>query len=163
MTGQVRTRKGRTNQNRSGWVRTGQNWSGRFRICQDGSGWFKTSQDGSGWVRTGQDSWGLPLQTLFDFVQLTQLCTDSVLVFVVLISTETNWLSQHFKESLQGLQKLLKGTQDPVVYFFGGSLPLHALLNIKSFTLLNMIAQLGFDNICQRIESSILSQVKPKK
>ena len=82
---------------------------------------------------------------------------------VVLSNAETNMLRQHFKESLQRLQKLLKGTPDPVVYFLGGSLPLPALLDIKSFTLLNMIAQLGPDNILHRIGSSILSQAKPNK
>ena len=79
----------------------------------------------------------------------------------VLSCTEINMLKQHYKESLQRLQKLHKGTPDTVVYFLGGSLPLPALLDMRCLSLLNIIAQLGPSHILHRIGRSILSDTKP--
>ena len=115
-------------------------------------------QCGMARAHRGNPAAALRVQVLYGLPVLLN-CLGSV----VLSNTETNMLRQHFKESLQRLQKLLRGTPDPVVYFLGGSLPLPALLDIKSLSLLNMIAQLGPNNILHRIGSSILSQAKPNK
>ena len=58
-----------------------------------------------------------------------------------LLDSEVKILSQHYKETLQGLQKLYQLTPEPVVFFLAGSLPLKALLHIKQLGNFMMIAR----------------------
>ena len=60
---------------------------------------------------------------------------------LLLLQSEEDALSQHYKETLQGLQKLYQLTPRPVVYFLAGSLPLPALLHIRQLGLFVMIAK----------------------
>ena len=59
-----------------------------------------------------------------------------------LLQSELQTLSQHYKQSLEGLQKLYQRTPEPVVYFLGGSLPFPALLHQRQLTLFAMICRL---------------------
>ena len=73
----------------------------------------------------------------------------SCLSALVLTCQELDTLNRFYKINLQRLQKLYRGTPDPVVYFLGGSLPLSALLDLRSLSLLGMISQLGPSHIFQ--------------
>ena len=73
-----------------------------------------------------------------------------------LLQSEVQILSQHYKQSLQGLQKLYQRTPEPVVFFLAGSLPLPALLHIKQLTLFAMICRLPH-NILHSVAEYILT------
>ena len=60
---------------------------------------------------------------------------------LVLHKTEEDALSQHYKETLQALQKLYKLTPRSVVYFLAGSLPFSAYLHIRQLGLFAMLAR----------------------
>ena len=81
----------------------------------------------------------------------------SGLAALVLSKTELSSIDQHYKESLESLQRLYKATPAPVVYYLAGSLPASALLHLKQFSLLGMIARLGPQNILHQHGSYILS------
>ena len=59
---------------------------------------------------------------------------------LLLLQSEEDALTQHYKETLQGLQKLYQKTPRAVVYFLAGSLPFPALLHIRQLGLFCMIA-----------------------
>ena len=75
---------------------------------------------------------------------------------LVLNKADEDILHHHYKLSLERLQRLHKCTPEPVVCFLGGSLPLTALLHLRQFSLLTMIAHLGPDHILHRIGCSAL-------
>ena len=75
---------------------------------------------------------------------------------LTLLESETDILSHHYKETVQGLLKLHHATPDPVVYFLGGCLPLRAQLHMRQMTLFLMITQFP-ENILNRIGSYILT------
>ena len=87
----------------------------------------------------------------------------SCLSALVLTCQELDTLNRFYKINIQRLQKLYRGTPDPVVYFLGGSLPLSALLDLRSLSLLGMISQLGPSHILHKIGCSILSSSKPSR
>ena len=60
---------------------------------------------------------------------------------LLLLQSEEDALSQHYKETLQGLQKLYQLTPRPVVYFLAGSLPFPALLHMRQLGLFGMLAR----------------------
>ena len=69
---------------------------------------------------------------------------------LVMSKTEEDSLDQHFKVSLESFQRLYKATPAPVVHFLAGSLPASALLHLRQFSLLGMIARLGPSNILHK-------------
>ena len=73
-----------------------------------------------------------------------------------LLQSEIQTLSQHYKKTLEGLQRLYQKTPEPVVFFLGGSLPLPALLHIRQLTLFAMICRKP-ENILHRIAEYILT------
>ena len=73
-----------------------------------------------------------------------------------LLQSEIQTLSQHYKKTLEGLQRLYQKTPEPVVFFLGGSLPLPALLHIRQLTLFAMICRKP-ENILHRIAKYILT------
>jgi hypothetical protein len=77
---------------------------------------------------------------------------------LLLLQSEEDALTQHYKETLQGLQKLYQLTPRPVVYFLAGSLPLPALLHIKQLGLFGMLARQP-DNILHSMAKYILTSL----
>ena len=73
-----------------------------------------------------------------------------------LLDSDVNTLAQHYKETLQGLQKLYKLTPEPVVFFLAGSLPFKALLHIKQLGNFMMIAR-SQENILYSLAEYILT------
>ena len=65
-------------------------------------------------------------------------------------------LAQHYKETLQGLQKLYTLTPEPVVFFLGVSLPFRALLHLRQIGLFCMIARLP-GNVLHSISEYVLT------
>ena len=81
----------------------------------------------------------------------------SGLAALVLSQTEQSSLDLHFKIRLESLQRLYKATPAPVVHYLAGSLPASAILHLRQFSLLGMIARLGPQNILHQHGSYILS------
>ena len=73
-----------------------------------------------------------------------------------LLQSEIQILSQHYKQSLEGLQKLYRKTPESVVFFLGGSLPFPALLHLRQITLFAMICRLP-NNILHQTAKHILT------
>ena len=67
----------------------------------------------------------------------------SGLAALVLNKTELASIHQHYKINLERLQRHYRATPSAVVFFMAGSLPATALLHLKQFSLLGMIARLG--------------------
>ena len=65
--------------------------------------------------------------------------------------------------SIERLQRLYKATPSPVVHFLAGSLPASALLHLRQFSLLGMIARLGPTNILHQHGCSILADISSNK
>ena len=61
---------------------------------------------------------------------------------LVLSPTEISLLDQHYKETLQNIQKLHRKTPRCVVYFLSGCLPASAILHKKQLSLFGMITRL---------------------
>ena len=76
---------------------------------------------------------------------------------LILNKTELASLDHHYKLSLERLQRLYKATPAAVVHFLAGSLPASALLHLRQFSLLGMLARLGPDNILHQHGINILS------
>ena len=66
----------------------------------------------------------------------------SGLASLVLSPSETQIIEQHFKETLQRLQRLYPRTPRAVIYFLSGSLPGIAHLHLRKLTLFGMITRL---------------------
>ena len=80
---------------------------------------------------------------------------------LVLSQAELKVVSQHQKQMFVRLQKLYPWTPTCAVLFTAGSLPAKALLDIKKFSLLGMIARLGPENVLFRQALfSLLHQIK---
>jgi hypothetical protein len=73
-----------------------------------------------------------------------------------LLDSEVKIMAQHYKETLEGLQKLYKLTPKPVVFFLAGSLPFPALLHIGQLGKFGMIARLPNNILHKLAEYSLL-------
>ena len=74
---------------------------------------------------------------------------------LVLSKPEQNLISQHSKETMSNLQRLLPCTPRSVVCFLGGNLPGEALLHIRQLSLFGMLSKLP-DNILNKVAASLL-------
>ena len=61
---------------------------------------------------------------------------------LILSKSELSHVSNHHKETVQHLLRLLPNTPQPVYYFLAGSLPGEALLHLRQFSLLSMVCDL---------------------
>ena len=84
----------------------------------------------------------------------------SGLASLVLSSKEVSILENHFKNTLENLQKLHKNTPKPVVYMLAGSLPLEALLHCRQLSLFFMISRLKND-VLHKHAKFILTSANP--
>ena len=75
-----------------------------------------------------------------------------------LLQSELDILSQHYKLTLEGLQRLYQKTPESFVFFLGGSLPFPALLHIRQLTLFAMICRIP-DNILHKMAEYILTSL----
>ena len=84
----------------------------------------------------------------------------SGLASLVLSAAELTTINQHFKDTIQNLQKLHNKTPSSVIYFLAGTLPATALLHLRYLGLFGMITRLPTDplNIHAR---NVLSCHKP--
>ena len=71
----------------------------------------------------------------------------SGLASLVLAKSELATLDQHYKVSLERIQRHYQATPRCVVFFMAGSLPAQALLHMRQLSLLGLIARLGSCNI----------------
>ena len=71
----------------------------------------------------------------------------SGLATLLLSPSEISSLYSHQKVTLERLQQLYPRTPAPAVYFLSGALPAPAILHMRQFGLLGMIAKLGPGNI----------------
>jgi hypothetical protein len=74
----------------------------------------------------------------------------SGLATLLLSRAEVSALHSHQKRTVEQLQRLYPRTPAPAVYLLSGSLPAPALLHLRQFGLLLMIARLGPDHILHR-------------
>jgi hypothetical protein len=74
---------------------------------------------------------------------------------LVLSKPEQSMISQHSKETMSNLQRLLPCTPRSVVCFLGGDLPGEALLHTRQLTLFGMLSRLP-DNILNKVAASLL-------
>ena len=74
---------------------------------------------------------------------------------LVLSKPEQSMISQHSKETMSNLQRLLPCTPRSVVCFLGGNLPGEALLHIRQLTLFGMLSKLP-DNILNKVGFNLL-------
>ena len=87
----------------------------------------------------------------------------SGLASLVLSKAELEALDHHYKHNLECLQRLYKATPSPVVHFLAGSLPASALLHLRQFSLLGMIARLGPANILHQHGCNMLGDPSSNK
>ena len=80
----------------------------------------------------------------------------SGLATLLLSPTEVSSLHSHQKVTLERLQRLYTRTPAPAVYFLSGTLPAPAILHMRQFGLLYMIARLGPTNILWKHGTYIL-------
>ena len=73
-----------------------------------------------------------------------------------LLESEKKTLSQHYKETLQNLQKLYPNTPESVVFFLGGSLPFLAHLHMRQLSIFSMICRLP-GNILNELAKYVLT------
>ena len=78
-----------------------------------------------------------------------------------LLESEKKTLSQHYKETLQNLQKLYSRTPESVVYFLGGSLPFLAHLHIRQLSIFAMICRIP-GNILNELAQYVLTCLPDK-
>ena len=81
----------------------------------------------------------------------------------ILNKGETDILSHHVKQTVEGLLKLHPKTPEPVVFLLSGTMPAEATLHLKQLTLFGMICRLP-DNILNKIayEALLISDDKDK-
>ena len=84
----------------------------------------------------------------------------SGLASLVLSTKEISMLENHFKKTLENLQKLHKNTPKPVVYMLAGSLPLEALLHCRQLSLFSMICRLKND-VLHKHAKLVLTSANP--
>ena len=65
-------------------------------------------------------------------------------------------LTQHYKQTLEGLLKIHRKTPAPFVYFIAGSLPFQAILDIKQLGLFGMVCRLD-NNILHTVAKYVLT------
>ena len=78
---------------------------------------------------------------------------------LILKKSETDILTSHVKQTLEGLLKLHKKTPAPFIYLISGTMPAEATLHIKQLTLFGMICRLP-DNILNKIARETLLTCK---
>ena len=78
---------------------------------------------------------------------------------LVLTLEEIKLIDQHFKNTLERLQKLPTNTPTTFVLFLGGSLPGKAILHQRQLSLFGMICRLP-DNVLHTIAREKLNYVK---
>ena len=82
-------------------------------------------------------------------IKVESLYANSVLMSglasLVLFSSEMSLVEQHYKDTLQNIQKLHQNTPRSVVFFLAGCLPAQAILHMKQLSLFGMIARLTED------------------
>ena len=79
---------------------------------------------------------------------------------MVLKKPEVDLVNQHYKKTLQNLQRLHEKTPECVVYFLGGHLPGKAILHLRQLSLLSMISRLP-DDVLHQHAIHILTSAKP--
>ena len=84
----------------------------------------------------------------------------SGLASLVLLESEVTLLDNHYKETVQNIQKLVSKTPRAVVFFLGGCLPFRAQLHIRQLTLFGMITRLTGDPLRDHAVH-VLSHSKP--
>ena len=84
----------------------------------------------------------------------------SGLASLVLSAKEISILENHFKNTLENIQKLHKNTPKPVVYMLAGSLPLEAILHCRQMSLFSMICRLK-DDVLHKHAKFILTSANP--
>ena len=93
-------------------------------------------------------------------LQLERLYASPVLLSgmasLILNSRELGVLHRHNRVTLCRLQKLPNNTPDCVVFFLAGSLPITALLHLRQFGLLGMIARQGDNSLLQKVGRQVL-------
>ena len=100
-------------------------------------------------------------------LRIQQLYANSVLFSgigsLVLNDQECNIISQHHKETISNLQRLLPLTPRAVIYFLAGTLPGAAFLHLRQLSLFGMISRLPASILhshCQNIFSCITTSPK---
>ena len=86
------------------------------------------------------------------------LVLESGVASLSLLQSEQKVLSQHYKETLQNLQKLYQLTPEPVVFFLAGSLPFSAHLHMRQLGLFGMLARCP-ENILHSIAEYTLTHL----
>ena len=81
---------------------------------------------------------------------------------LVLSKPELTLISQHHKQTISNLQRLLPCTPRSVVCFLAGSLPGEALLHIRQLTIFGMITRLS-GNLLHKLALDVFSAEKPPK
>ena len=69
----------------------------------------------------------------------------SGLASLFMTKSEVNIIANHYKSTLENIQKFHKRTPAPVIFFMAGSLPGSAILHIRQLTLFSMICRLPED------------------
>ena len=77
---------------------------------------------------------------------------------LILLKSELDTLAQHYKTTIQNLQKLHPKTPRSVIFFLAGTLPAEAVLHCKQLSLFLMICQEP-DNILHSIASHCLTRL----
>jgi hypothetical protein len=75
---------------------------------------------------------------------------------LVLSKPEQSLISQHSKETMSNLQRLLPCKPKSVICFLGGNLPGEALLHLRQLTLFGMLSKLP-NNILNKVAANLLS------
>ena len=105
--------------------------------------------------RRGNPSAALRVQQLYGLPVLM-----SGLASLVLTSSEIGLLDQHYKTSVQNLQKLHLKTPSSVIYFLGGTLPFTAILHLRYLSLFAMITRIPSDPL-NHLARHVFSSLKP--
>ena len=75
---------------------------------------------------------------------------------LVLSTSEASVVYHHYKLTLERLQRLHQATPETVVLFLASSLPCDAVLHLRMFSLLGMIARLGPSNVLHQHARHVL-------
>ena len=82
---------------------------------------------------------------------------------LVLSKTECSMISQHHKEIISNLQRLLPLTPRSVIYFLAGSLPGEALLHLRQLSIFGMITRLPASNVSHQVSTNLLKETPVSK
>ena len=97
------------------------------------------------------------------FVEIGVSVLLSGLVPRIFSKPELSLVSQHHRELISNLQRLLPATPRSVIYFLAGSLPGEALLHLRQLSIFGMICRLK-NSVSHEVASTLLSsEVVPSK